>query len=63
MTVYEVTADCNGPGRYDDGIEIARFRSKRDAEAYAAGRTCYGGPATVQVVDVPRKIAARWGLA
>lgn len=62
ITVYEVLADTDGEGPAGDGTKVFRFRRKRDADDFAKGATCWGVPATVSSVDVPRRLAARWGL-
>ncbi len=52
-------------GAAGDGSFIERFAGKRgeaDAQAFAAGRTYYGKPAEVDVVDAPKRLAARWGF-
>ena len=59
-TVYTVVYD---DPRRTDGMDtsIARFRSKANAERFAAGKTCYGTPTDVQVdSDVPARLAERW---
>jgi len=64
IRVYEVLyyAGDDGPsGPAGDGSFIERFRSKADAERFAAGRTYYGRPAKVESVDAPRRLAQRWG--
>lgn len=63
VTVYEVLADIDGEGPACDGTKVFRFRSKRDADAFAAKATCYGRPASVDAFDAPRRLAQRWGMA
>lgn len=70
VRVYEVrhVVRDDDPGAHGgaagDGSYIARFRSARDAKAFARGREGYGGnPATADARDVPRYLAERWGLA
>jgi hypothetical protein len=63
VTVWEVLYLCDGPGQYGDGVATARFRSERDAKAFAAGRRYYSGPATATMTKAPRKVAQRWGMA
>lgn len=61
--IYQVFYDVPGLG---DGLgdRLARFRSRGEAEGFAAGRTHYGQPCEVQNVDgVPLELARRWGLA
>lgn len=62
VRVYEVLHDTDGEGPAADGTVVARFRREVDAKRFAAGRTCYGHPATVQADEVPRRLAQRWGL-
>jgi len=45
-----------------DGHMVSRHNSKRDAEAFARGKTCYGKPARVEAVDAPVRLANRWGF-
>lgn len=63
VTVWEVLYLCDGPGRFGDGVATARFRSERDAKAFAAGQRYYNGPATATMTRAPRKVAQRWGMA
>ena len=63
VRVWEVLADIDGEGPAADGTAVRRFRTQRDADAFAATATCYGRPATVSADDVPRRIAQRWGMA
>ena len=58
MKVHTVLYDTDR----NDGLgdTIAHFRSKRDAERFAANRTHYGQQATVDSDDVPNRIANRW---
>ena len=66
VRVYEVLHDTGRDGgAAGDGTAIRRFhRTERaQADAFAAGSTCYGRPATVLADDVPRRIAERWGMA
>jgi hypothetical protein len=65
VKVYEVLFDGAGDGPACDGTFTQRFRSQADANAFATGRTCYGNPCRVPVPasDIPRRIAARWGMA
>jgi hypothetical protein len=62
ITVHHVMHDTDGQGPTGDGTVIARFRLAKDAEAFAKINTCYGRPAKVQVDQVPRRIAERWGI-
>lgn len=63
VTVWEVLYFCDGAGRYGDGVATARFRSERDAKAFAAGKRYYSAPAEATRTEAPRKVAQRWGLA
>ena len=63
VRVYVVVYNCDGPGNMGDGIAVARFKRKADAERFAAGQSCYSGAAQVTDNDVPRKLAVRWGVA
>ena len=63
VRVWEVLADIDGEGPAGDGTAVRRFRTQRDADAFAATATCYGKPATVDYHDAPRKLAQRWGMA
>ena len=60
MKVHTVLYDTNR----NDGLgdTIAHFRSKKDAERFAAKHTHYGKPATVDSDDVPARIANRWSF-
>jgi hypothetical protein len=62
VKVWEVLHDVAGPGEYGDGMAVARFRSERDARAFASSQRCYGSPAEAKVTDAPRNVAARWGV-
>ncbi len=62
VKVWEVLADTDGEGPAGDGTVVSRFRSERDANAFAARSTCWGRAATASMVEVPRRIAARWGV-
>ena len=60
-TVYEVLYyDPKAEGAAGDCTHIARFRSKAAAARFAAGRECYGKPATVETAEVPSRLADRW---
>lgn len=62
-TVYHVLVDGEGQGPAGDSTFIVRFRTESEANAFAAGKTGYGKPATVHCGnDVPRRIAERWGM-
>lgn len=63
VQIFEVLHDTGTDGRMGDGVETFRTRSQKDAQSFATGRTCYGKPATVETLQVPRPIAQRWGLA
>lgn len=66
VTVFEVLyyAGDDGPsGPAADGHFVWRSRDRREAERFAAARTCYGSPATVSESSVPRRLAQRWGVA
>lgn len=60
--VYEVLADTDSDGPAGDGTVVFRFRQKELAHRFALSRTCYGRPASVQVSDVPRRLAERYGV-
>jgi hypothetical protein len=63
MTVYEVLYyDARRPGPAGDCTHVARFRSKRNAEAFAKGRECYGKPATVESRDAPPRLVNPWSF-
>lgn len=62
VLVFEVLHDTNGSGPACDGTMVARFKSRRDADRFAAGNTCYGRPAKVLEASVPRALAQRWGV-
>lgn len=56
----------NGPsGPAGDGTFIKRFgpRDAKAAETFASENTYYGRPAKVNVSQVSRRLAQRWGLA
>lgn len=60
-TVYTVVAD---DPRSELGDSVYRFRTRREAEAFAQGRSLWGSPASVDEDDaVPYRLAARWGVA
>jgi len=60
-TVYTVVAE---DPRSDLGDSVYRFRTRREAENFAKGRTHYGSPATVdEDHEVPVRLAMRWGVA
>lgn len=70
VRVYEVRylVDDDDPrahgGAAGDGSFIARFVTRLHALDFARGKHGYDGkPAEVRHVDVPRRLAARWGLA
>lgn len=63
VTVYVVLHDVNYSGPAADGTDQYRTRSKRAADDFAKGRTCYGKPATVMDQEVSIETARRWGLA
>jgi hypothetical protein len=60
--VWEVLAECAGEGPAGEGTKVFRFGSERAAKAFAAGASCYGRPAKVAMVEVPSRLAARWGI-
>jgi len=63
VTVFEVVMDIDGPGAYGDCIQTFRFRTESEARTWATGRTLYGKPCVSVVrVDVPRRLAQRWGV-
>lgn len=63
VRVYVVIADGKGEGPACDGTFVHRFRSQKEADDFAGKSTHYGRPATVQVDEVPRSLAERWGCA
>jgi hypothetical protein len=63
LTVYVVLHDGNYSGPAEDGTDTYRTRDKSRAERFAAGKTCYGSPATVMDQEVSIETARRWGLA
>lgn len=65
IRVYTVVAQCGavGGGPAGDGSRVFRFRSERQANEFAEGKTLYGQPATVDQDDVPVSLARRWGAA
>ncbi len=65
IRVYEVLhylGDDGPSGPMGDGHMVTRFNSKRGAETFARGKTCYGKPAHVDAVDAPVRVANRWGF-
>ncbi len=63
VTVYEVLADVPYPGPWGDGVKVSRFRSESCAKAFAKGARLYGQPnVPVTSVNVPKSVAARWGI-
>lgn len=69
IKVWEVSYTCGpngedtGPGPMGDGFQTARFLSEREAQAFAAGRSCWGGSSRPKLSEVPLRVAERWGLA
>jgi hypothetical protein len=63
IRVWEVLVDGAGEGPAGDGTYVRRFGSEREAVGFASQATCYGGPATVDFVDAPARLAGRWGFA
>ena len=62
-TVYSVLYyDEKHAGPAGDGTHIMRFRRRADAETFAKGREVYGKTATVDVDQVPQRIADRWSI-
>jgi hypothetical protein len=63
VTVYTVLHyDPRSAGPAGDHTHITRFRNRKDAELFAAGRDVYGKPATVEAECVRTETARRWGL-
>ncbi len=60
-TVRVYTVVFNGPD-FSCVDDIARFDNETDALNFAKGRFRYHSPATVSFDDVPKRIAARWGI-
>jgi hypothetical protein len=65
VRVYEVLFDGAEGGPAGDGTRVKRFGPKNEKAAndFAATATCYGKPAHVNVADVRRELAQRWGVA
>lgn len=64
VKAYSVLCEvAEGKGAYGGGDRIYRFRTRKEAEAFVVGKMLYGSCATVDEDDVPRNLAARWGLA
>lgn len=63
--IYHVEDDhpASHGGAAGDGSFIYRTKSERDANLFASGRTYYGKPAVAAPVDVPKRLARRWGVA
>lgn len=66
VTVFEVLYHSDDPsyahaGAAGDGSFVERFRKRGDADRFAAGKCCYGRPATVTESVVSRRLARRWG--
>ena len=62
-TVHEVLYDLpeGVDGRAGDGMAVARFFKKADAEAFAVAHEVYGKPCVVSREDhVPARIVSRW---
>lgn len=63
VTVHVVMYDdARHPGPAGDGTHLMRFRDATRAAAFAADKTCYGRPATVDTDVVPARIADRWSI-
>jgi hypothetical protein len=64
-TVYTVVYyDEKSAGPAGDCTHTARFHYRHNADKFAAGRTCYGKPAGIDVdADVPHRIYDRWRAA
>lgn len=63
VAVWEVLYYGPGLGPAGDGSFVARFRNASDARVFAAGNVYYGRPAEAVRVEVPRRLAQRWGVA
>ncbi|HNB04644.1 MAG TPA: hypothetical protein PKV97_01840 [Thauera aminoaromatica] len=62
-TVFTIVYDAPelGPGPNADDTHTKRFTNKKQAETFAAGKTYYGQPVTVQEDNnVPPKLFQRW---
>jgi hypothetical protein len=60
-TVYTVIVD---DPRSDLGDSVYRFRTRREASDFAAGKYHWGAPASVdEDHEVPYRLALRWGCA
>lgn len=62
VKVWEVLADTEEEGPAGDGTVVFRFKAAKTAATFAAGSTCYGRPAKATLAEVPRRLAARWGV-
>lgn len=61
--VYSVLYhDEKSAGPAGDGSHIMRFGNRAQADEFAKGKVIYGKPASVEVDDVPRHLAQRWGV-
>ena len=62
IRIYEVTYNTGNDGAHGDGIGTFRTKDRAEAAKFAAGKTCYSELATVDTLDVPARIARRWGF-
>lgn len=61
VTVYSVMVDAPGS---EFGDRCYRFRTRREASAFAAGKIHWGRPSLVtEDTEVPYRLALRWGCA
>ena len=58
--VWHILYDVDGPGEYETGQVTRRFTRKADADACAAGRECWGRPASPDPLPCSAKLIARW---
>lgn len=62
VTVVDGPEGCS-PGPAGDGTFVHRFRTRRAADDFVAGKTYYGRPAKVHEEEVSQRLARRWGFA
>lgn len=59
-TTFAVLYAGRGSGPAGDGTHTKRFTVRENAESFAAGKTYYGQPATVQEEETSLKVFKRW---
>jgi len=64
-TVYEVLIDVgDDSGAAADGTHVMRFKRRDEADRCAAvSKGPHGQPARVNVAEVSKRLAQRWGVA